>query len=103
MEISERMQEVFKRSRELAKNPPKSTFNYDLHNAALTTFKDLPRWEKQARATAYAVVNQNVYVYPDDKIIGRVYYRGEVPIESYDPDFDFNTKPRLNSEKNNKR
>ena len=94
MAISERMQRVFKRSRELAINPPKSTFLLDVHTSALTMFKDLPRWEKQARAKAFAVVNQEIYIEPDDKIIGRVYYKNEVKPEAYDTDFDFNTIPR---------
>jgi len=32
MEISERMQKLFARSREVAKNPPQNTFNRDLHH-----------------------------------------------------------------------
>ena len=91
MAISERMAKVFKRSRELAENPPRNTFLYDIHTSALTKFKDLPRWEKQARAKAYAITNQEIYIEPDDKIIGRVYYRNEVKPEKYDTDFDFNT------------
>lgn len=100
MAISERMSAVFAKSREHAKNPPKSTFNYDIHHSALTMFNNLPRWEKQARATAYAVVNQNVYVEPDDKIIGRVYYRNEVKPEKVDTDFDFNAYFREETKKN---
>ena len=99
MALSERMSKVFKRSRELAQNPPKSTYNYDLHASALSTFKDLPRWEKQARATAYAVVNQEVYVDPLDKIIGRVYYRNEAKPEAVDTDFDFNAYFREETKK----
>ena len=49
---------------------------------------------------AFAVVNQQVFVEPDDKIIGRVYYKNEVPVSAYDPDFDFNTQPRRNTEIN---
>ena len=91
MAISERMSRVFNKSRELAINPPKSTFLLDVHTSALTTFNDLPKWEKQARAKAFAIVNQEVYIDPDDKIIGRVYYKNEVKPEKYDTDFDFNT------------
>ena len=100
MAISERMQRVFKRSRELAINPPKTTFNYDIHSSALGMFKDLPKWEKQARAKAYAITNQEVFIEPDDKIIGRVYYRNEAKPEATDPDFDFNAQPRAASRKN---
>ena len=100
MEISKRIAKVFQRSRELAKNPPKSTFTYDIHTSALTKFKDLPRWEKQARAKAFAITNQEVYVEPDDKIIGRVYYRNEIKPEKYDTDFDFNTLVKADIKKN---
>ena len=103
MESSERIKMLFEDSRKKAINPPKNTFNHDIHYSAINLYSDLPKWEKRARAMAYAITNQAVYIEPFDKIIGRVYYRGEVPIESYDPDFDFNTKPRLNSEKNDPR
>lgn len=100
MAISERMQMLFERSRKVAFAPPRNTFNRDLHAAALGMYKDLPRWEKQARAMAHAVVNQEIYIESYDKIIGRVYYFNEIPPEAYDPDFDFNQQPKLNAEKN---
>lgn len=100
MAISERMKMIFEESRKKAITPPQNTFNYDIHSSALGMYKDLPRWEKQARAMAYAVTNQEVYIEPYDKIIGRVYYYGEKKPEKYDPDFDFNTQPRLESQKN---
>ena len=103
MAISERIRIIFEESRNIAKTPPKSTFTSDLHSSALSLYKDLPRWEKQARAMAYAVVNQQILIEPYDKIIGRVYYRNEVPVSEYDPDFDFNTQPRKNAEKNDQR
>ena len=98
--MTDRIKMLFEESRALAKNPPKSSFTSDIHTSALTVFKDLPRWEKQARAMAYAIENQAVYVKPYDKIIGRVYYRGEDRPAAYDPDFDFNTQPRLAAQKN---
>ena len=100
MAISERMKMIFEESRKKAIDPPQHTFNYDIHTSALGMYKDLPRWEKQARAMAYAVTNQTVYIEPYDKIIGRVYYRGEKRPEQYDPDFDFNTQPSRESQKN---
>lgn len=100
MNPSERIQMLFERSRKVAIDPPKSTFTKDLHAAALGRYRDLPRAEKQARAMAYAIVNQEVYIEPYDKIIGRVYYRNEEPAAQCDPDFDFNTQPRLAAEKN---
>ena len=100
MAISERMKMLFERSRKVALAPPRNTFNKDLHSSALTIYKDLPRWEKQARAMAYAIVNQEVYIEPYDKIIGRVYYFNEIPAEQLDPDFDFNQQPKINTAKN---
>lgn len=100
MNISERIKMLFEHSRRIASDPPKNSFSMDMHTSALTVYKDLPRWEKQARAMAYAVVNQPVFIEPYDKIIGRVYYKNKVPVPTLDPDFDFNTQPRLNAEKN---
>lgn len=100
MAISERIKMIFERSRSIAKNPPQSTFDSDLHSSAMSVYKDLPRWERMARSMAYAIVNQDIYIEPYDKIIGRVYYRNEARVTEYYPDYDFNTQPRLNSEKN---
>lgn len=100
LKTTDRIKKLFAESRALAIDPPKSSFTSDIHSSALTIYKDLPRWEKQARAMAYAIENQEVYVLPDDKIIGRVYYRCEARPEAYDPDFDFNTQPRLAAQKN---
>ena len=100
MAISERIAMIFERSRKVAFAPPRNTFNRDIHYSARTLYKDLPRWEKQARAMAYAIVNQPIYIESYDKVIGRVYYFNEIPVEEYDPDFDFNQQPRINAEKN---
>lgn len=99
-DMTDRIKMLFEESRAIAKQPPVSTFTSDIHTSALTLFKDLPRWEKQARAMAYAIENQAVYVKPYDKIIGRVYYHGEKRPDAFDPDFDFNTQPRIASQKN---
>lgn len=98
MATSDRIRMLFERSRAVATDPPSSSFTYDLHFSARTLYKDLPRWEKQARAMAYAVVNQRIFIEPYDRIIGRVYYKNERPVEEYDPDFDFNTRPRQQAE-----
>lgn len=103
MAISERIKTIFERSRSIAKNPPQSTFNNDLHSSAMSIYKDLPRWERMARAMAYAVVNQKVYIEPEDRIIGRVYYQNEAGITERYPDYDFNTQPRRNAEANDPR
>ena len=100
MKLSERTQMLFDESRKKAKNPPVTTFNFDLHYAAVNLFMDLPKWEKQARSMAYAITCQEIFIEPYDKIIGRVYYRNEKRPEEYSPDFDFNTRPRQNAQKN---
>ncbi len=100
MEISNRMKMVFEESRKKAIAPPQTSFAYDIHYAALHLYSELPKWEKQARSMAYAVTNQEVFIEPYDKIIGRVYYRGEKRPEAYCSDFDFNTQPMLNAKKN---
>jgi len=100
MPISERMQMIFERSRAVAINPPRNTFNRDMHSAALGIYKDLPKWEKQARSMAYAIVNQEIFIEPYDKIIGRVYYDKEIAPEAYDSDFDFNQQMKRDTIKN---
>ncbi|MBQ2252329.1 MAG: hypothetical protein II329_05100 [Clostridia bacterium] len=89
MAISERLQTVYNYSKEKGLNIPAPHFNYDMHKAATEMYADLPTWEKIARATAYAIVNTDVIIEPFDKIIGRVYYANEAPIERFDPDFDY--------------
>lgn len=89
MAISERLQTVYNYSTEKGTCPPRTHFNYDMHKAATEMYADLPTWEKIARATAYAIVNTDVIIEPFDKIIGRVYYANEAPIERFDPDFDY--------------
>ena len=103
MTLTPRIKMLFEDSRKKAITPPENTFNYDIHYSAVNLYAALPKWEKRARAMAYAVTNQQVFIEPYDKIIGRVYYKGEKPIEVRDPDFDFNTQPRINAEKNDPR
>lgn len=95
---SERIRKLFERSRAIAIDPPKSSFQHDLHFSARTIYRELPRHEKQARAMAYALEHQEVFIEPDDRIIGRVYYKNEIAVEEYDPDFDFNTRLRKATE-----
>ena len=96
MQLSEKIRKLFDESRKKAINPPISTFRYDTHYAAVNLYSDLPRWEKQARSIAYAMVNQDVLIEPYEKLVGRVYHRTEKPIEKEDPDFDFNDALRKN-------
>lgn len=94
MQLSERTAKLFEQSRKKAITPPAPTFWYDYHYSAVNLYGDLPKWEKQVRSMAYAIVNQEIYVESYDKIIGRVYYRGEKKVEVADPDYDFANGPR---------
>lgn len=69
-----------------------SHFMRDYHHSAQTMFADCPLWEKLARSMAYAVENQDIYVYEDDTIGGRVYHEIELPVETPDPDLDYRTE-----------
>ena len=83
MKISERLQKIYSDSHEKGVHPLPSHFNNDMHKAATEIYSHLPRWEKIARSTAYAVVNQDVFIEPFDKIIGRTYYCNEKPMEYF--------------------
>ena len=89
--MTERMTAVIERTEYLGKNPPKHTFNYDLHRFATQKYSTLERWEKIARSVADAIVNQTVYIYPEDRIIGRTFYGEEQKVDCYDPDFYSNS------------
>lgn len=65
-----------------------SHFLEDYHSSALTKFSHCEPWEKAARAMAYAIENQEIYVYPEDRIGGRVYHNNEVPVTCIDPELD---------------
>ena len=92
MNEQERMSVVFERSRELAKNPPLQTFTHDMHKFAIEKYSHLERWEKLARATADAVLNQEVIIFPQDRIIGRTFHSNGKPIERADSDFDWHAR-----------
>lgn len=89
MSISERMKKIYEDSLQKGTNPPQNRFNYDIQRFALGKYPTLEKWEKQARSVADAIVNQEIYIEPYDKIIGRVYYANAFPVEKWDPDFNF--------------
>lgn len=66
-------------------------FAADLHGAALGQFSKLPHEEKLARAMAYAIENQPVFAYEEDRIGGRVYYIKEAPVAEYCRELDCDT------------
>jgi len=94
-----RMESLYSRSREAAVNPPRNTFWRDFHRAATGIYTDLPDWERFARSMAYAIRQQEIFVWPEDRIIGHVYYTNEVSPETRDPSYDFNTRLRLQAER----
>lgn len=69
-------------------------FNVDYHSSALERFSHLPHAEKLARAMAYAIENQPVFAYDDDRIGGRIYYSKEQKVEKSCPELDCNTEAR---------
>ncbi|MGI5900584.1 MAG: pyruvate formate lyase family protein [Christensenellales bacterium] len=83
-----RIQKIYEESKEYGVNQPLSTFDYDRNEAALGPFAGLERWEKIARATAYAITAQTVYIRPYDRLIGRIYHLNRKPVDRPDPDFD---------------
>ncbi|MBQ7311956.1 MAG: hypothetical protein IJW81_00045, partial [Clostridia bacterium] len=94
-----RMESLYSRSREAAVNPPRNMFWRDFHRAATGIYTDLPDWERFARSMADAIRQQEIFVWPEDRIIGHVYYTNEVSPETRDPSYDFNTRPRLQAER----
>lgn len=86
--VSERLVNLAKSAASMGQNPPQNTFQYDTHMMAMTKYKGLERWEKIARSTAYAVVNQEIFIDPGDKLVGRIYFTNDKGIENFDPDFD---------------
>lgn len=91
--LSERIKQIAKESREMGMNPPQNTYQHDLHHYACNEYKDLEQWEKIARSTADAIVNQKVYINPTDEIIGRIFYFNNKDIEEKSPDLDYLSEP----------
>lgn len=69
-------------------------FMVDYHSSALGRFANLPHWEKLARAMAYAIENQDVFAYDDDRLGGRIYYSREAKPEKYCPELNCDTEAR---------
>ena len=77
---------------ERGKSNVRSHFNADYHSSALNMFSEYELWEKTAGAMAYAIENQDIYVYPEDRIGGRIYHKNEIKPIAYDPDLDCDTR-----------
>ena len=75
--LSQRIKDLQIASMQRGKKSKVGHFSKDYHTSAQTLYKDCPQWEKTARSMAYAIVNQDVYAYPEDRIGGRTYYGEE--------------------------
>lgn len=92
---SKRIIELEKACAIRGKTQIESHFQEDYHVAAMTKYADCEQWEKSARSMAYAIINQKIYVEPEDRIGGRVYHRNEIPITRMDPELDYLTEPGI--------
>ena len=94
--ISERIKRMEKDTAERGRHMPEDHFRYDYHYAGLNLYNDCPLWEKTARAMAYAIANQDIFLHEDDTIGGRVYHFNSKKIAVTDPDLDYTTEGREN-------
>ncbi len=89
--ITQRITEMEK-AMVIRKSKPRSNhFGYDYHTSALGKFKNLARWEKTARAMAYAIVNQDVFALENDRVGGRIFQncnKTAIPVPQFAPDLD---------------
>lgn len=86
MPFSERMETVIANCLARGLNMPENTFEDDRIRFARERYAGLEEWERIARSTADAIVNQKVYIYPEDRIVGRVYHLNNKKPEN--PGFD---------------
>ena len=92
--ISQRISELHDICRERGKVSLPSYYERDYNAAALGMYAHLPHEEKLARSIAYAIANQPIYVFEEDRIGGRVYYKREQPVKEKSPEFDFRAEAR---------
>ena len=58
--ITQRIEKLQELSRARGKDPKPSHFEKDYQHALINVYKDLPHWERAARAMAYALTNMGV-------------------------------------------
>ncbi len=87
--ISERIRILQVKSKERARASMNTHFNSDYHSSALNEFENLPHAKKLARAMAYAIENQEVFAYGDDRLGGRIYYTKEAAVNESCPELDY--------------
>ncbi len=93
--ISKRIKRLEESSKIRGKAGMPTHFGNDYHFSANEIFGGLEHAEKLARAMAYAIENQPVFVYDGDRIGGRIYYNMEEPISRFCPDADCMTEARM--------
>ncbi len=93
MALTERTKMLEQACKEKGQKQPETHFQVDYHYAGNHLYSDLEKWEKLARSMQYALVNQDVWIEPYDKIIGRTYHFHELPVEEPCPELDYQTKP----------
>lgn len=74
------------KAKEWGSTPPINQYTANLHYAAIHLYNKLPKWEKIAKATHYALVHQPLYIKSYDEIIGRVFFENNLDLEEYDTD-----------------
>ena len=82
----ERIDRLYNASLERALSKPGNTFIKDYHTLALGEYKGLPTWERIARSMAGAIMSMPVYIYEDDRIVGRVYHENSDKGTEFDPE-----------------
>lgn len=95
---SERIAKLEKTMAERKLKPRSNHFGYDYHSSALGQFKNLELWEKTARSIAYAIVNQDVIAFEDDRVGGRIFQncnKTAVPVPEFAPDLDDKSEGEL--------
>ena len=90
--LSERTNKIYKKILDSGKEGKISHFEFDYNNAGLTMYNNCPTWEKIARSMAYAISNQDIWVYEYDQIGGRIFYNNEIVVDAYCEDFNYYKK-----------
>jgi len=83
-----RVERLYKKSRERAINQPESLFDCNFQSFMLNKYSNLELWERIARSMADAITEQPLYIDEDDRIIGRVYHNNCKKPEVRDHDLD---------------
>lgn len=81
--ISSRIKEIRELSLLRGKLGKETHFNYDFYSSFFCLYENLPHYERYAKSMAYAIVNQDVWAYEEDRIGGRIYYTNEKSFDKF--------------------